>query len=404
MLPGADPDALDLLVESILKSMDARLENLAYERTGLLEWFQTVSRGGRVDLLYAAVKMLGAMAQGSGDREVRARTTLEALMLLPDVTLTPFFGDYLLPGAATDLTAFNLLTQVTEDELRQIARHVPRERLVALTTELLEYPWEEGKRQRLLEAITLTLERDADPGASPAGPSLLSHSDPLLLELRQEIMDACRPEVLLASRAPLRVRADTFLRQAHDTIHMTGADASTALGGFTVRAEAAYFDDRPYLRLASDLLREARLPLRRIGRQLLRRGRAPVPLGALFPSLDSVEWGVGADYLVHGWQPLVQLNQIVLLEPAPRLLIADPETRLSGTLRKKLLAERLELEVRGTYAIERAAWFIFPRASYLVRDDLRLRLGYLAIGGPRASILGQFRENDEVVLQARYSF
>src|SRR6266850_321624 len=65
----------------------------------------------------------------------------------------------------------------------------------------LEYPWEEGKRQRLLEAITLTLERDADPGASPAGPSLLSHSDPLLLELRQEIMDACRPEVLLARSA-----------------------------------------------------------------------------------------------------------------------------------------------------------------------------------------------------------
>ena len=201
MLPGADADALDLLVESILKSIDERLENLAYERTGLLEWFQTVSRGGRVDLLYAAVKMLGAMAQGSGDREVRARTTLEALMLLPDATLTPFFGDYLLPGAATDLTAFNLLTQVTENELRQIARHVPRERLVALTTELLEYPWEEGKRQRLLEAITLTLERDADPGAPPAGPSLLSHSDPLLLELRQEIMDACRPEVLLARSA-----------------------------------------------------------------------------------------------------------------------------------------------------------------------------------------------------------
>ena len=201
MLPGADADALDLLVESILKSIDERLENLAYERTGLLEWFQTVSRGGRVDLLYAAVKMLGAMAQGSGDREVRARTTLEALMLLPDATLTPFFGDYLLPGAATDLTAFNLLTQVTEDELRQIARHVPRERLVALTTELLEYPWEEGKRLRLLEAITLTLERRAEPAASPAEPTLLSQADPLLLELRQEIIDACRPDALLSRSA-----------------------------------------------------------------------------------------------------------------------------------------------------------------------------------------------------------
>src|SRR5438309_6330881 len=200
-LAWTDGDALDLLVESILELVDKRFESLAYDRTGLLEWFQTVSRGGRVDRLYAAVNMLGAMAQGSGDREVRARTTLEALMLLPDATLAPFFTDCLLPGAASDLTAFNLLTQVTEDELRGIARHVPRERLVALTTELLEYPWEEGKRLRLLEAITLTLERGAEPGASPAGPVVLSHEDPLLLELRQEIMDACRPEVLLARSA-----------------------------------------------------------------------------------------------------------------------------------------------------------------------------------------------------------
>jgi hypothetical protein len=212
-----------------------------------------------------------------------------------------------------------------------------------------------------------------------------------------------RPELFLVSTAPLRIRAESFLRQAHDPIHMTGADASTALGGFTVRAEAAHFDDRPYLRPASDLLAQP-LPVRRIGRELVRNGRAPVPFGPLFPTVDSVEWGVGGDYLVRGWQPLVQLNQIVLLNRAPRLLIADPETRVSGTLRKSVLADRLELEVRGTYAIEREAWFVFPRASYLVRDDFRVRLGYLAIGGPRVSILGQFRENDEFVMQARYSF
>jgi hypothetical protein len=213
-----------------------------------------------------------------------------------------------------------------------------------------------------------------------------------------------RADVFLVSPQPLRLRIDSFLRQAHDSMHMTGGDASTALGGFTVRAEVAHFDDRPYLRRASDVVREANPPLRRIANQLLHRGRAPIPLGVLFPALDAMEWGVGADYLVRGWQPLVQLNQIVLLESAPRLLIADPETRFSTTLRKKLLAERLELEVRGTYAIERQAWFVFPRASYAVRDDLRLRLGYLAIGGPRDSILGQFRENDEVVMEARYTF
>ena len=94
----------------------------------------------------------------------------------------------------------------------------------------------------------------------------------------------------------------------------------------------------------------------------------------------------------------------MLLDKLPRLLIHDPETRLSGTLRKHLLADRLELEVRGTYAIEREAWYVFPRASYLVRDDFRVRLGYLAVGGPRASIIGQFHDNDEFVIQARYSF
>jgi hypothetical protein len=211
-----------------------------------------------------------------------------------------------------------------------------------------------------------------------------------------------RSTAFLLSTTPLRVRSDAFLRQAHDSIHMTGADFAQALGGFTVRAEAAHFDDRPYLRPASDLV--ADLPLKQIVHQLLRSRRAHVPLGALFPSEDSIEWGIGADYLFHGWLPLLQLNQIALLDSAPRLLIANPETRLSGSLKKKFLADRLELELKGTYAIEREAWYFFPRVSYLVRDDLRLRLGYLVIDGPPVSLLGQFRQNDEVVMQARYTF
>jgi hypothetical protein len=218
-----------------------------------------------------------------------------------------------------------------------------------------------------------------------------------------------RSDVVLVSLDPLErlvLRAPAVLRQTEDVIHMTGADAATPLGGFTVRAEAAYFDGRPYLRLASDLVDETlrNLPLRRIGRELTRRGRSTVPTGDLFPTFDALEWGVGADYLWRGFQPLVQLNQIVILDDVPRLVIHDPETRLSGTLRKRVLGERLELELRGVYAIEREAWYVFPRVSYSLRDDLRLRVGYLALGGPRASLIGQFRDNDEVVFQARWSF
>jgi hypothetical protein len=195
------------------------------------------------------------------------------------------------------------------------------------------------------------------------------------------------------------------LVQAHDVIHMTGADGAVVLGGLTVRAEAAHFIGRPYLRRAGDLVKQASdLPLKPIIKRLLMKHRVRLPLGDLFPTFDSVEWGVGGDYLINGWQPLLQLNQIVILDSAPDLLIADPETRVVATLRKRFFSDRLELEARGTYAIERGAWFLFPRASYAVRDDLRLRVGYLAIGGPQSSLLGQFGENDEFVFQARYTF
>ena len=210
-------------------------------------------------------------------------------------------------------------------------------------------------------------------------------------------------ELTLRSVDPVRVRnyapRATTRRDPHD-----GADAAVALGGFTIRVEGAYFDGRPYLAPASDLIRPDALPTRKIVVDLIRDGRAHVPLAPLFPRLDSVEWGIGADYLWRGFEPILQLNQIVIVGSAPRLLIADPETRLAGTVRRRILSERVELELRTVYAIERESWLVFPRVSWTPLDDLVLRVGYLAIGGPRESLLGQFRDNDEVVLQARYSF
>jgi hypothetical protein len=203
----------------------------------------------------------------------------------------------------------------------------------------------------------------------------------------------------------IRIRSEARLRQAHDVIHMTGTDWAMALGDVTVRAEAAVFQNRPYLRSASDVVSEALADLpKSFFTRLSGDGHERVPLGDLFVDLDSVEWGVGADTVFHGFRPLLQVNQVALLERAPRLLVADPETRLSASLRQHLLQERLELELRGVYAVGRGSWFVLPRVSYALRDDLRVRLGYLAIGGPAASLIGQFRRNDEFVLQARWSF
>jgi hypothetical protein len=201
--------------------------------------------------------------------------------------------------------------------------------------------------------------------------------------------------------------AITRLTQEHDTIHMTGADAAFPFRGFTVRAEGAWFVDRPYLRPVADLVTPDILTKRevlRLGRRVRNERPTTVELGDLFPDQDSIEWGLGLDYLWNGFQPILQVNQIVMLDDAPRLLIGRPDTRILATLRKQLLDDRLELEMRGVYQAERGGWFVMPRISYLVRDDFRVRLAYLAIGGSRNSLIGQFHANDEVVFQARYSF
>jgi hypothetical protein len=358
---GTDADTLDLLVESILKLIDEQFESLAYDRTGLLEWFQAVSRGGRADLLYTAITMLGAMARGRGDREVRARTTLEALLLLPDATLTPFFTDCLLPGAASDLTAFNLLTQVTEDELRQIARHVPRERLVALTTELLEYPWEEGKRLRLLEAITLTLERRAEPGASPAEPVLLSHVDPLLLELRQEIIDACRPDVLLARSADVLLALIGSVHPGENP-----GFAADALGEITREALAGGQPDLALRVLRSvttgsapEVSRESTTPTTLIRRNLAGHSHVSLVVDLLRRDPPTGPMDVATEYLrLVGQEGVEAFTALLAEEPHRRVRI-----RMCEVLARVGMAAIPALLSR----LNDKRWFVVRNALYTLR-------------------------------------
>jgi len=218
---------------------------------------------------------------------------------------------------------------------------------------------------------------------------------------------------------PKRLDAPTTLAQQTSTIHMTGLDWATQVGATAVRGELAVFQDRPYLRTGQSLVDDRSVRSIRFPKNLAqkfyeddhfdctRSGRAcrgAVDLGDLFVRRDSVEWGIGADYLTHGVFLLGQLNQVVLLERAPRLVIGDPETRWTTVIRRRFLQDRLELEVRGVYTIERGGWFVFPRAAYTIRDGLRLRVGYLAIGGTRNSLIGQFGRNDQLVLELRYGF
>jgi hypothetical protein len=202
------------------------------------------------------------------------------------------------------------------------------------------------------------------------------------------------------------VQADARLAQVHSVMHMTGAAVARPVGAFTLRAEAAWFVNHAYLRPAADVLAPvlARGVSRDQAKAVLTGHTIGVPVQALFPRLDSVEWGIGADTVWRGFIPLLQVNQIVILGNAPRLLIANPETRLSGTLSRRFAGERLEIDLRGSWEIERGSLWVFPRVSYRLLENVWLRAGYLAITGTRNSLFGQFRDNDEVVFQTRMTF
>jgi HEAT repeat protein len=196
-------DAVDLFVETVVGLVEARFADLTYDRPALIAWLRDTATGGS-GRLYQAVRMLHGLVEPAPDREVRIRTLVEALLGLPEELLRPFFADHLIPQAGREVLALNLLSQMTEDEIRHVAaRLVPQESLVALSSELLEFPWEEVQRRRLVEAITSAIRGDDPPSILAEEGLVLEADDPLVVELRQEILASCQPDVLLERSAEI---------------------------------------------------------------------------------------------------------------------------------------------------------------------------------------------------------
>ena len=193
-------------------------------------------------------------------------------------------------------------------------------------------------------------------------------------------------------------------------IHLVGGDLAVAFGGLTARAEFAYGAGRLVPRSTAELLGIDSL-VAAVGPQvpqliagLLRGESVPVDLGPLFVRRDVFEWGVGADYPWRGWVPVLQVNQSVVLDNDITLLVPDVDTRLLAALRRSFVDDRLAAELVGVQGLERSYTTVQLRATYSFTDEFWVRVGYLAIAGTRNSVIGQYRDNDQVFVQARYSF
>jgi len=205
------------------------------------------------------------------------------------------------------------------------------------------------------------------------------------------------------------LEADATLRPRFGRIRMAGGDLAFPIAGFTARFEAAYGNNRLLPRTTADLLSPAniaRAVTPQLGStidQLLKGQAVPINLGDLFVARDTVEWGAGVDYPYHGWTPVVQINQMLILHNSTTLLINDVDTRMLIALRKSFLADRLATEVVGFQGFERSYTAGIARVTYSITDNLRIRVGYLLLAGTRRSVVGQYQDLDEAFVQVRYS-
>jgi hypothetical protein len=207
-----------------------------------------------------------------------------------------------------------------------------------------------------------------------------------------------------------QLESTAVLRPRSARMRLVGGDVALPLAGFTTRAEWAFGMDRLVPRSTAELLGLDNLAatlqpqLAEVIAGLLRGEDVPVDLGPLFVQRDVFEWGLGADYAWQGWVPLLQINQSIVLDNDLTLLVPDVDTRLLAALRRSFIDETLATELVAVQGFERSYTTLQLRATYSFTDDFWVRAGYLMIAGTSNSFIGEYKDNDEVFVQARYSF
>jgi hypothetical protein len=205
----------------------------------------------------------------------------------------------------------------------------------------------------------------------------------------------------------LQITADTTLQPVFRHVDAWGADAAYIVGPVTMRLEAAFIHGRPFTRDLRLLVIDPS-PLSPEILRVLREFQAGATQVAVdvesFVERDTLEWGLGADYVYDGWLLIAQVNQTDVFDNDVDLLINDVETRLLLNLRKSFWQDRVHLQLVAVHAIESDYTLLLPRLTVDITDSLDVRFGYLGISGSRFSLLGQYKENDQGFVRAQYRF
>jgi hypothetical protein len=216
------------------------------------------------------------------------------------------------------------------------------------------------------------------------------------------------------------IRAQITLEPEIHRMHVYGFDFTTTVGSFTLRGEYAYFEDKFYNRKLDSVLKEVVTPERQkeiladfLQEYLDSGGKKNVQTFHIEPDLDlqmdSMKYGLGLDYIFGDTSVSGQCIQ----EFIPDFDKSKPvffnknglDTLLTFLFKQFFLQNTMEFNFRVAYDIEFQDFLIKPSLKYSFTNDIQGTIGALIIDGKYDdSLLGQYRENDEIYASLRCSF
>ena len=206
---------------------------------------------------------------------------------------------------------------------------------------------------------------------------------------------------------------DLTLYPFHRRIQVFGADAATARGAFTFRAEAAYFKGR-YINIGlqnlDKIIEDTPGPESLDEIDLAPRSGGGLTMEFPFnPRLtfqkDVVSAGAGMDYQWGSYIFSLQavLDHILDYRDEP-LVFEEYEVMVTLGLHATFLNDALAVE--GGLGINPAQNLLLfkSRADYLYSDNISFGLDIVLLDGSLLSPFGQFSKNDQIGLRVSYSF
>ena len=87
-----------------------------------------------------------------------------------------------------------------------------------------------------------------------------------------------------------------------------------------------------------------------------------------------------------------------------RLLVDEFDVFASVDFRFSLFDDSLNLDLAGMYNFSQESVLLSPEVAYRFSPSIKGTLRAVYIDGPSESMVGQYKQNDQIQLRVRYSF